>query len=151
MTGAQRFYLFLADVTLIVHFAFVAFVVGGLMLIWMGGLCRWSFVRNLWFRLTHLAAIGFVAGEALAGVVCPLTTWEDKLRLLAGDEGLYQGSFIKHWLHKLMFIEANQSTFTIAYAAFFLAVALSLWFVPPRWRRAEKPTRRSLVTKGESS
>ena len=137
MTATQRIYLLLADVVLVVHFAFVAFVIGGLLLIWLGRFRQWSFVRNPWFRLTHLAAIGFVAGEALTGVVCPLTTWEDQLRLLAGGEGLYAGSFIKHWLHKLMFIEANQSTFTIAYAAFFLAVALSLWVVPPRWRRVQ--------------
>ena len=135
MTSTQRFYLALADLTLVVHFAFVAFVIVGLLLIWLGSPCRWAFVRNLWFRLAHLAAIGFVAAEALTGIVCPLTTWEDKLRLLAGGEGRYQGSFIQHWLHQVMFFEADQNVFRAAYIVFFLAVALSLWFVPPHWRR----------------
>ena len=135
MTSTQRFYLALADLTLIVHAAFVAFVIVGLLLIWIGRLRHWVFVRNIWFRLAHLAAIGVVAAESLAGFVCPLTTWEDKLRLLAGGEVRYQGSFIQHWLHQVMFFDLNEKVFTVAYAAFFLAVALSLWLVPPRRQR----------------
>lgn len=132
MTNAQRLYLVLADLTLIVHAAFVVFVIVGLLLIWIGRFRRWAFVRNVWFRLAHLAAIGVVAAESLAGCVCPLTTWEDKLRLLAGGKERYQGSFIQHWLHRVMFFDLNEKVFTVVYAVFFLAVALSLWFVPPR-------------------
>jgi len=132
MTNSQRFYLLLADLTLIVHFAFVTFVVVGLLLIWIGRVCRWSFVRNVWFRLAHLAAIGVVVAEALTGIVCPLTSWEDRLRILAGGEAQYQTSFIQHWLHQVMFFEMDQTIFTVVYVGFFLAVALSLWFVPPR-------------------
>lgn len=135
MTNTQRFYLTLADLTLILHAAFVAFVIVGLLLIWMGRFRHWTFVRNVWFRLAHLAAIGVVAAESLAGFVCPLTTWEDKLRLLAGGEERYQGSFIQHWLHQVMFFELNERVFTFANVTFFLVVTLSLWFVPPRWRR----------------
>jgi hypothetical protein len=135
MTNTQRLYLLLADLTLIVHAAFVAFVIVGLVLIWIGRLFRWGFVRNRWFRFTHLVAIGVVAAESLAGFVCPLTTWEDRLRLLAGGEERYQGSFIQHWLHQVMFFDLPERVFTAAYVSFFLAVALSLWFVPPHWRR----------------
>ena len=151
MNATQRIYLFLADATLILHFAFVVFVVGGLLLIWLGRLCRWPFVRNLWFRLAHLAAIGVVAAEALSGVICPLTTWENQLRLLAGGETRYKSSFIQHWLHQVMFFEADQRVFTVTYAFITAAVAFSLWFVPPRWRRSKEQPSRSLVTKGESS
>lgn len=132
MTSTQRLYLALADLTLIVHAAFVAFVIVGLLLVWIGRFRHWTFVRNIWFRLAHLAAIGVVAAESLAGFVCPLTTWEVKLRLLAGGEVRYQGSFIQHWLHQVMFFDLNEKVFTVAYAVFFLAVALSLWLVPPR-------------------
>jgi Protein of Unknown function (DUF2784) len=135
MTALQRLHLALADLVLVVHAAFVAFVVVGLVLIWIGRWRRWAFVRNFWFRLGHLAAIGVVAAEALAGFVCPLTTWEDRLRLLAGAEQRYQGSFVQHWLHRVMFFDVGESVFTIAYTAFFLAVALSFWAVPPRWPR----------------
>jgi len=47
----------LADVVLVVHFAFVLFVVGGLALIWIGGAAGWQWVRGFWFRAAHLAAI----------------------------------------------------------------------------------------------
>jgi hypothetical protein len=70
----------LADLVLIVHFAFVIFVTGGLALIWIGAVAGWQWVRNFWFRVAHLGAIVFVAGEALAGVWCPLTIWEAQFR-----------------------------------------------------------------------
>lgn len=127
----QRFYLVLADLVLVVHTAFIAFVVVGLVLVWVGWIREWRYVRNPWFRLAHLAAIGVVAAQALFGVICPLTIWEDQLRLLAGGEGRYAGSFIQHWLHRFIFFEAEGYVFTIAYVAFFLAVALSYWVIPP--------------------
>ena len=134
MTTLPRFYLVLADVVLMVHTAFVVFVIFGLLLIWIGWFRRWAFVRNLWFRAAHLAAIGVVVAESVAGFICPLTTWEEQLRLRAGGEQRYEGSFIQHWLHRVMFFDLGESVFTIVYLAFFLVVALSFWVVPPRWR-----------------
>lgn len=128
-----RLHTLLADLILILHFAYVAFVVAGLLIVWVGWLCRWRFVRNFWFRLAHLLAIGVVAAESLAGIVCPLTIWENHLRLLAGGGGHHEGSFVQHWLHRAMFFEASESTFTILYVLFFASVALSLWLVKPRW------------------
>ena len=135
MTALEKFYLVVADAILVLHFAFVAFVVGGLILIWVGRWRGWRFVRNVWFRLGHLAAIGVVATESLAGVVCPLTTWEDHFRLLAGGERQYQESFIQYWLHRVMFFEVEERLFTLGYIAFFLLVALSFWWVPLRRRQ----------------
>jgi hypothetical protein len=65
----------LADAVLIVHFLFVLFVVGGLLAIWAGALIGWVWVRNLRFRVAHLAAILFVMAESLVGIACPLTVW----------------------------------------------------------------------------
>ena len=138
MTPLQRFYLVLADLVLVIHAAFVAFVLVGLVLIWLGKFRGWSFVRNLWFRAAHLGAIGFVAAESIAGIVCPLTTWENSLRRLAGGGARYQGSFVQHWLHQVLFFDLNESVFTVAYVIFFLLVALSLWFVPPRLRSSSR-------------
>jgi hypothetical protein len=136
MPDTVQVYSLLADLILLTHFAFVVFVVVGLLVIWAGGLCRWQFARHFWFRIVHLAAIGFVAAESLAGIVCPLTVWENHLRLLAGGEEAYQGSFVQHWVHRMMFFEASETTFTILYLLFFAAVLLSFWFVKPyrpRW------------------
>lgn len=135
VTLFERLFLILADLVLVVHATFVAFVVLGLALIWVGWFRKWSFVRNFWFRMAHLAAIGTVAAESLLGFVCPLTTWENRLRLMAGGEERYEGSFIQHWLHKVIFFELDEAIFTMAYLAFFIAVALSFWLTPPRWPR----------------
>lgn len=122
----------LADLILALHFAFVLFVVLGFVLIWIGFFARWSFVRNPWFRIAHLAAMGVVVAESVFGVTCPLTTWEAHLRLEAGEDRAYSGSFIQHWLHRVMFFEVPEQTFTIVYISFFVMVVLSLIFVRPR-------------------
>ncbi len=133
----RQLYLALADLVLAVHFAFVAFVVIGLLLIWLGWWRRWNWVRNVWFRLAHLAAIGVVAAESVLGIVCPLTTWENQLRALAGGER-YEESFIQHWLHRAMFFDLGERVFTMIYIVFVLAVALSLWLVPPSRARRRR-------------
>lgn len=118
---------FLADLILIVHFVFVLFVVGGLALIWIGAACGWRRVRNLWFRLAHLAAILFVVAESLIGVMCPLTVWEDILRGGArSDMG-----FIARWVHRILFYHFPEWVFTAAYVLFALLVAGTWWLVRP--------------------
>ena len=117
----------LADVILIVHFAFVAFVVCGLLAIWLGAVLRWPWVRNFWFRMAHLAAILFVATEAVAGMVCPLTLWEDALRGRGSETG-----FIERWLHSILFYNFEPWVFTTAYALFALVVIVTFIAVPPR-------------------
>ena len=119
----------LADLVLVIHFAFVAFVVGGLVVIWIGAAAGWPWVRNFWFRAAHLAAICFVAAEALLGIVCPLTAWEDALRGHATDK-----SFIARWLHSVLFYSFPEWVFTVAYIVFALVVAATFKFVPPRRR-----------------
>ncbi|MEK6594792.1 MAG: DUF2784 domain-containing protein [Pseudomonadota bacterium] len=122
--------LLLADLILIIHFAFVVFVVGGLGLIWAGAALGWRWVRNIWFRAAHLAAILFVAAEALAGVWCPLTVWEDALRGRTEDK-----SFIARWIHRVMYYDFPDWVFTVAYVAFAAAVAAMFWLAPPDRRR----------------
>lgn len=114
----------LADLILVTHFLFVAFVVGGLALVCVGGALGWRWVRNFWFRIAHLAAIVFVTGEALVGVMCPLTIWEDALRGARTEQ-----SFIARWIQRILFHDFPQGAFTIAYIAFALIVAMTLWIV----------------------
>jgi len=116
----------LADFILIVHFAFVLFVVGGLVLIWTGAVAGWQWVRSFRFRVAHLAAIVFVAGEAIAGIWCPLTIWETQLRGAHADK-----SFVAYWIHRILFYDFPEWVFTIAYVLFALVVAASWYYVPP--------------------
>jgi hypothetical protein len=120
----------LADIVLFMHFAFVAFVIGGLAAIWLGAAFGWHWVRNFKFRVAHLAAITFVAAEALLGVMCPLTVWEDSLRGRGSDIG-----FIARFIRSVMFYELPPWVFTVAYVSFAAIVALTLWLVPPQARR----------------
>jgi hypothetical protein len=131
---------FLADVILILHVAFVIFVVGGLILIWVGWKLRWKWVRNLWFRLVHLLAIGVVVAQSWLGIVCPLTTWEMTLRRKTGEK-VYEGSFIDHWLGELLYIEAPWQAFLISYTLFGLLVLGSLILIPPRRNPARRRVR----------
>ncbi|HSN38862.1 MAG TPA: DUF2784 domain-containing protein [Burkholderiales bacterium] len=121
----------LADLILLVHFAFVLFVVGGLALIWAGAGLGWRWVRNLRFRVAHLAAILFVAGEALAGIWCPLTVWEDRLRGGARVET----SFIARWIHRILFYSLPEWMLTAVYVVFALVVIATFWLVRPAARR----------------
>ena len=68
--------------------------------------------------------------QAWFGVICPLTHWEMDLRWHAG-ETVYQGSFVAHWLHWLLYYDAPPWVFTIAYTAFGALVLASWFLVPP--------------------
>ena len=120
----------IADVVLVVHFAFVAFVVGGLALVWIGALLGWSWVRNRTFRIAHLAAIGFVALEALIGMACPLTEWEYLLRGVGTDGP----TFLQRLIATLIFYDLPGWAFTLMHLGFALLVAVTFWLVPPRPR-----------------
>ncbi len=118
-----QLYSVLADTILVIHFAFVVFVVFGFMLILLGLLARWSWVHNRKFRITHLAAIGFVVLQAWLGQLCPLTVWENELRSRAGQSG-YTETFVEHWLHEVLFYQAEPWIFTAVYTCFGVLVLL---------------------------
>jgi hypothetical protein len=116
-----------ADALLVLHFAIAAFIVTGLVLTWVGAAAGWRWVRNPWFRYGHLAAIGFVAIEALLGYACPLTVWEDLLR-----GGLQPESFVGRWAYRLLYYHAPEWMFTALYVIWAAASAATLVFVPCR-------------------
>jgi len=122
----------LADLVLIFHFSYVLFVVLGLAVIWLGFFLKWNFVRDFWFRLAHLLAMGYVVAESLMGVDCPLTVWENQLRMRAAGGQVYQGTFVQHWVHLVMYYDGSAATFTVIYVLFFTAMLLSFWFVMPK-------------------
>lgn len=119
--------LLLADVILILHALFVAFVVLGLFVVYVGSLLNWQWVRNRAFRIMHLCAIGYVVIQAWLGVVCPLTTWEMGLRAEVGV-ATYSGSFIQYWLHSLLYFTLPEWVFVVVYTLFG-SLALASWFV----------------------
>lgn len=85
-------YRLLADLTVLVHGAFVVFVVlGGLLVL-----------RSLRWAWPHLPAAIWGAWVEFGGKICPLTPVENHLRHLAGERG-YGGGFIEHYIIPLMY------------------------------------------------
>lgn len=131
MMESSTVYLLAADIILLFHVLFVAFVVIGLLLIFVGKLRVWSWVRNPWFRLLHLAAIAVVVVQSWFGIICPLTSIEMALRARAAD-AVYSGSFIAHWLESLLYYRLPAWVFIVFYLLFAVITGVSWWWVRPR-------------------
>ena len=119
-----------ADAILVVHFAFVTFVVGGQLCVLVGYFRKWRWVRNPAFRLCHLLAIAVVVAQAWLGRYCPLTIWESRLRLAAGQPA-YQGSFVQEWVGRLIYYDAPLWVFAVVYSLFGALVLASWIWVRP--------------------
>ncbi|MGR8918856.1 MAG: DUF2784 domain-containing protein [Gammaproteobacteria bacterium] len=139
-----------ADAVLLLHAAVVVFVVAGLAAIALGGWRGWRWVTDPWFRLLHLGAIGVVAAQAWAGVLCPLTVLENALRVRAGG-GAYEMSFVAHWVHRLLYYEAPWWVFTVAYSVFGLAVVVAWCVVRPRPFGTRAQASRSRQARGDGA
>jgi hypothetical protein len=90
-----------------------------------------ALVADPWFRYVHLGAIAFVAAEALLGVMCPLTLWEDMLR-----GGMRPESFVGRWVYWLLYYRAPEWVFTVAYVGWAAATLFTLWWAPRKSIRA---------------
>ncbi|WP_339727673.1 DUF2784 domain-containing protein [uncultured Gimesia sp.] len=134
----QFLYRLGADATVVIHFVFVLFVLLGQILITIGVLAGWNWVRNFKFRVIHLVSILFVVAESLTGVICPLTTLEKWLRSKAGQAS-YQGDFIATLVHDALFMTAKPWVFTLCYSLFGLLVLITYFLAPPRRKPEQTP------------
>lgn len=124
--------LALADVILVAHFAIAVFITLGFIIIPLGAILGWQWVRRRRLRQLHLGAISFVALEALAGIACPLTGWEDALRARAPGEA----GFVERWVSRFLYYDMPSSFFLIVYlAAAILAWMFWLWVAPQPAKR----------------
>jgi Protein of Unknown function (DUF2784) len=87
-------YKLLADATMVVHFAFLAYVVAG-------GFLAWRWPRGIW---PHLLAAGWGLSTLVFRLNCPLTWLEDWSRRKAGGSGLSNG-FIDTYLTGIVYPE----------------------------------------------
>ena len=115
-------YRLLADLVLIVHAAFVAFVMlGGL------GVLRWP--RLAWL---HLPVVLWGAGIEFLGGICPLTPLENQWRQLAGEQG-YAGGFVEHYIVALLYPDGLSRTIQIVLGLLVIVVNASIYAYV--WRR----------------
>jgi hypothetical protein len=132
------FYHVLADLVVAFHVAYVGYVVLGQLAILAGVLFRWKWIRNPWFRWTHLVMMSIVGYEAARDITCPLTTLEASLRARAGEVAT-EGTFMGRLLHDLIFIDASPRVLAALHIGFALLVLGTFVLAPPRsFRRGER-------------
>jgi len=118
-------YRLLADAVVLLHLAFVAFVLcGGLLVAWR---------RRLAF--VHLPAAAWGVFIEFSGRVCPLTPLENHLRGLAGGAA-YAGDFVERYLIPVLYPPDLRRDVQIALGAFALAVNAAVYLYA--WRRARR-------------
>jgi hypothetical protein len=129
---SRRWLGFWADVTASVHALFVTFVVWSELLILAGGLFDWAWTRDFTFRIAHLGLVLVVGGQDLLGVICPLTTWERRLRALAGQD-VSSVSFIGRCVHSLLMCHLSERTLRTIRLSFAAVVLVTFVVLPPHW------------------
>jgi hypothetical protein len=132
--------LVLADLVAALHLVFVLYVIVAQLVIIAGALAGWTWVRNPWFRISHLAMIAVVAAESIVDFECPLTTWERMLRKAGGQEVAAGQTFIGRLVESIMFFDYDKYyyLFNAIYIGFALLVLATFWLAPPRFRKSAK-------------
>ena len=120
-------YRLLADAVLVVHLAFIVFVV-------LGGIAVLRWPRVAW---VHLPAVAWGAWIEFSGSVCPLTPLEIGLRDRSGGVS-YQGGFIEHYVTALIYPEGLDRQQQVILGAFVLVLnaAVYAWVLLSRRRRS---------------
>ena len=125
-------YAYLADAVVCLHVAYVGYVVLGQLAIIIAAPFRQQWARNPWFRYTHLLAIGIVVFEVAMGWRCPLTTWEEQLRVLAGQGLSGADSFMGRLMRDILFYELPEIFFNTLHVAMGVVVLQGILMYPPR-------------------
>jgi Protein of Unknown function (DUF2784) len=123
-------YPLLADLVLIVHLAFVVFVLcGGLLVL------RWR-----WIAWLHLSAAVWGAVVEFTGWICPLTPLENWLRAQAGQTG-YRSDFVAYYLLPVLYPGDLTRDVQLMLGTVVLAINISVygWL----WRRTQSHRHRS--------
>ena len=122
-------YQFAADVVLVVHLIFIAFVV-------FGGVAVFKFPMAAW---VHIPAAAWGVYVELSGRVCPLTTLEVELRL-AGGGSAYTESFIEHYLEPVIYPAglSREVQFWLGAAVVLINAGIYAYFYYLRLRRRRR-------------
>ena len=123
--ATRTIYLLLADLVLLLHFAFIVTVVAG-------GL---AVLRRPRLALLHLPAAAWGVAVELAGWSCPLTALENRWRLRGGGAGSDVGC-LERYLAPLVFPAGLDRDLQLTLGFCALAVNLAVYLVLlRRWRR----------------
>jgi hypothetical protein len=121
-------YRALANAVLVLHAAFVVFVL-------LGGLLALCWRALPWL---HLPAVLWVILTELNGWICPLTRLENRLLEAAGEQG-YSGGFAAHYLLPLIYPPGLTPGLQALFAA--IVAGLNLVVYGLLWRQRRRTTR----------
>ena len=112
------FYRVAADLVVILHLLFIAYVMIGGFLVLLHG--AWSII--------HLPAVVWAAMIEFRGWICPLTPLENWLRLKGGRE-IYKEGFVEHYLMPVIYPSNMTRRTQIALGAIVIAMnsCVYLW------------------------
>jgi hypothetical protein len=106
----------LADLLVVFHLAFAAFVVFGGFLAW-----KWR-----WAIFAHVPALAWGFWVETSGQICPLTPLENHWRHLAGEAG-YQGGFLEHYLVPILYPPGLTQSDQWVFAVLLFAINLTAY------------------------
>lgn len=126
------FYKLLADLIVVIHFVWIIFMLLGFLLTLQAFFYKKAFFDWFRFRIIHLIGIFYISLLSILGNYCPLTILENFLRSRYELNLVYPGSFIIHYLERLVYPAVNPLIIQIPTA--FIAVFTILVFIirPPR-------------------
>jgi len=120
------FYSVVADALVVFHLLFILFVILGALLV-----LRWRAL--IWL---HLPAVAWGMAVEFLHLYCPLTPWENAMRMKAGSSR-YEGDFVGHYLLPLIYPSGLTPEIQSGLGALVLMINLvAYWMVIKRWRRA---------------
>jgi hypothetical protein len=118
-------YRIAAYAVLVLHFAFVLFVL-------LGGLLVLRRPKLAWL---HVPAVAWAAFVEFSGLICPLTPLENVLRQGAGDAG-YAGDFLEHYIAAVLYPEALTRNLQVLFGAAVVLVNVAIYAAV--WRRSRR-------------
>jgi Protein of Unknown function (DUF2784) len=127
---------FTANFILVIHFAWVAWMISGILLAVLG--FKWP---RLWgwriFRIAHLIGlVGTATVPIWAGGICPLSALDWQMRAPDLASGQPQ-PFLVYWLDRLLYWDVDPLVLSLAIAAGALLTVIIFIFHPP-WRYVRK-------------
>ena len=128
----------LSDILVLLHLGWAIFMVGGFVFAVIGIFVP-AYRRWVKLRTAHVIGIVFTASVPLWSGYCPVTKWENALRLNEGLPAISR-SFLVHYAHRILYLDVPLWTITLG-TTLVAVVSVALYFVYPPWKERRAANR----------
>jgi hypothetical protein len=118
-------YKIFADITVVIHFLWILFLIFG---VFLG-------IRSRGIKIIHITGVVFALVLQIFSWYCPLTYLEVWLRAQHDPAYTYTGSFIIHYVERLVYLEVSR---TLLFALTACIGALNVWIYWKKWKKVER-------------